>query len=78
MTGIELFDRDHVEWHHTPFTPGTPAFSISSQIIADFTVARAKVKFSGGRDGTARVRIGLLRQYTRLMRTTGRTEASEA
>ena len=48
-------------WHQTPWTPGRPAFSISSQIIADFTVARAKVKFSGGRDGMASVRIGSFR-----------------
>ena len=48
-------------WFHTPWTPGTPAFSISSQIIAAFTTARATVKFDGGRDGMASVMIGSLR-----------------
>ena len=48
-------------WHHTPFTPDSPALSISSQIMPDCTMHLANETSVGGRIGDAMVRIGSLR-----------------
>ena len=59
------FSRSEVHWTYVPFNrsfaPGKKSFDFDINQIS-YTAARAKVKFSGGRDGMARVRIGLLRQ----------------